>query len=242
MTRPEQKEFEGAVLSRLQKGMDLHLEVVETGREAPDFVVSLEGRRIGVEVAEAVDQSVASADPELSRLSNEVHQELNRRGFNIVVAGIADYASLPRLRTGKERRRNRDSIIELVKDVVEDLTEARRYGQPELEERYRIDCLWSLKLLPTDSPSYASFSSAPLGSDLMPQVQKTLTEKGGKLAEYRRNAAVSEVWLVLAAGRGNARALESSIVRQTTYDSDFDRVFWVDEFDGAVFEVQVRPV
>jgi hypothetical protein len=71
-------------------------------------------------------------------------------------------------------------------------------------------------------------------------LQKELDRKKGKRARYQQSYA--EVWLLLVSTFGEPSSwLEmTDSVRDSTYESEFDRVFLLSSFPHAVFEIHLR--
>jgi hypothetical protein len=220
--------------------------------ERPDFLIEAQPRRIGIEVIEyhvqepdedrgSETRAQEAKEDKVLRLASEQHRS---RGLPPVVVSVVWHPH-----RALDSRRRTELVTDLAKLVQEHLPESshsitiRRRHHPAW--RSLPEEVASLTVVLRESISKNSWTSVRAGfvpTLTPPDLQKVLWDKEVKVSSYRRQC--EEVWLLIVA-RGfepstfGDLGLEVGVCR---FESDFDRVFFLHYFDGAVTELRTRKV
>lgn len=237
------KQRELGLLTTFARVANLDIKVIEFEREAPDFVISFEGRRIGLEVTELfIDGDGRSLQPQArssigSRIAMRARSRYEQLGGKPLHVSIG-------LTLGNELRSvNRDQLAESLAEFLLAL-------DPPLDQyvswqrSYQDDPLPAevhyLHILAVPSWSMAHWYVpesgwvAPLEEGLL---QAVVDEKAAKLSDYQRAAA--EIWLLIAVKGWSASQLFEirSNLRPERVTSPFSRTYYLSAFDGQVLRL-----
>ena len=236
MTRDSKKRRERAALDFLIDQVDLGISVSEVvERESPDFLVrGADGSTFGVEVVELADGGLAAGMAGYRRLKAELEARMKAEDLNVLVSLRTRGGFLPRLNEGPVTRSHVDGLYQLVAAHVAADEGERAYERDELRPR-GIDWIVRVGIYPSGEPAVMA-NAQTVGFGLPSHVQKHVDAKNAKVETYRENVD-GPVWLLLLGGVRFASGVWSELIRDRRLESDFDRVFYVDAYDGAAFEV-----
>jgi hypothetical protein len=237
------KQRELSLLMTFARVANLDIKVVESEREAPDFIVDFEGRRIGLEVTELfIDGDGRSLQPQArTSIGNRIAMRARSRYEQL--GGKPLHVSIG-LTLGNELRSvNRDELAESLAQFLLAL-------DPPLDQfvswrpSYQNDPLPAevhyLHILAVPSWSMAHWHVpesgwvAPLEEVVL---QAAVDEKAAKLSDYHRAAA--EIWLLIAVKGWSASQLFEirSNLRPERVSSPFFRTYYLSAFDGRVLRL-----
>ena len=236
MTRAEQEDRETRHVLAMLAG--LRLEVVDRGKKMapplPDFEVQFaDGRRVGVEVTEAVDGDVAAAwGGARSRLEREIVRCLEREAPTMAataylhVDALLDLERDPRLLAATAAKIAAIARVKSPGGLAP--TNGVKLGLPGLRH---------LELQRADRP-WASISSSamPLG---WPAIQRAIDQKVGKLDEYRALGA-HEYWLLVVGGRVLSGYVGMADAQARVFESSFDQTVFLDSSEGTCVILKTR--
>lgn len=214
-------------------------------REAPDFVIKVESRLVGVEVTElhyddggpiALKAAESICDGVVAEAWS-LYKVLGGRPVHVSFL-FSNGAELKRMRRDQAARTLAEFMLGL-DPPLDNLLDLRRYGSDPFPA---VDELIGLHILAVDEWPKAIWHAlkggwvAPL-EDL--RIQGEVDAKAPKIDIYRK--AASEVWLVIATlGRGPSQFfhIPSGTTRLgPTVRSAFDRTFYLSGFEGKVYEL-----
>ncbi|MBX3705677.1 MAG: hypothetical protein KF911_03505 [Pseudomonadales bacterium] len=237
------KKRELDLLVTFARTANLDIRVVESEREAPDFILDFEGRRIGLEVTELFVEGDGRALQPQARTSIGNRIAMRARSRYEHHGGKPLHVSIG-LTLGNELRSvNRDQLAEGLAQFLLAL-------DPPLDEFvswrpcYHNDPLPAevhyLHILAVPSWSMAHWYVpeagwvAPLEEAAL---QAKVHEKAAKLSDYHRAAA--EIWLLIAVKGWSASQLFEirSDLRPERVSSPFARTYYFSAFDGRVLRL-----
>ena len=208
-------------------------------REAPDFVLDVEGRPVGLEVTEVFVQN--DGDPMQPRVGEAIVDEIVARARRTYeqAAGKPLHVSFGFVTNSDMRRINRRGAAEAIANFLLDLDppmgELVKWKRVAVRPDPLPEQLTFMHILAVSAPSMAHWWApragwvAPLITGLL---QPSVDEKAKKLAQYRQ--VVQENWLLLAIeGRAPSQFFEPS-EEIPAVSSPFDRTYLVSLFAGTV--------
>lgn len=240
MSGLSKKQRELSLLTAFAKAADLKINVLESERESPDFVVAFEGRRIGVEVTELfIENNGRSFQPHArtsigSRIATRARQRYEELGGKPVHVSIG-------LTLGDElRNAKRDVLAESLAQFLVSLDPPLNQAiswHPAFENDPLPPEVHYLNILAVRSWSMAHWYVPESGWAVPLEVgilQAKVDEKASKLSSYRQT--ISEVWLLIAAkGTSAAQFFEiRSDLRPELVKSPFARTYYLSAFDRLV--------
>lgn len=205
-------------------------------REAPDFLVEIDGRNVGVEVVEARDARAASARGAMKRLCRRAEADLSTAGFKVVVwvrfrAGAAEHLET----NPAELDRQVAALVRLCTDHVQQRRSRHYYDEHELE-RAGVGWINHVTIYENEEAVVGwTHSSRGQRSGV---IQAAIDAKATKLLTYR--SVVSEVWLLLVGGGGIGAAIDIHEA-EDSFVSPFDRTFFLELYEGKCVELETVP-
>lgn len=228
------KDRERGFVSAFLKLSNLPARILEE-REAPDFILEVEGRSVGLEVTEVFRGS--NGGPEQPRQTESVINEIILRARRVYEdrGGKPLHVSIGFHSRGEMRHVSRTEaadklatfLLELDPPVDQVVEWRRRAIDPDaLPEQIAFISVIAVPV-PTMAHWWAPQAGwvAPLVAELL---QPSINEKSRKIAQYR--CAVPEVWPLLAIeGRSPSQLFEPSS-EVPTVASPFDRTYLISTF------------
>jgi hypothetical protein len=212
---------------------------VTSSREAPDFALTLDAKRIGVEVTEIYYPALTVGRSPQARESIEDRIVATARRIYAQVGGR--HVHLSALFGGgvNVTRINRDSTAQAIAKLVATLplNELSHTAWKNDYEDSNLDALAYLNVLPVPAESMSHWCVARAGwvAPLTSQViQAAIEEKNRKVSMYRQH--FDELWLLLATDTGKPSQMFAFDVPTTNegLTSLFDRTYLFRIFPGAV--------
>jgi hypothetical protein len=210
--------------------------------DAPDFAGTLaDGRPFGLEVVTLTDQGLAHGGSVLNdKLMPELEAAATAAGVNAIFA----------LHLGEWQERplgDRDRRRKVIADLVEF---ARGAGGQERQsdDVDKVDGVDTVTIYPSDDGVHVWPFRRAWGRGVN-EIQACITAKDAKAGTYRQRLAVgAPLWLLLVSGTTYANGV-SAPPRHLTYDTKFDRVFFLDHWPvrsgksaNTVVELRIRRV
>lgn len=221
------------LLTRLDVGIEIE-NVVE--RESPDFEVhGRYGTVIGVEVVEVVESSVAAGMAGFERLRAELQRAMDEAGLRLAVMLQTGGGFIPKLNEGGVAASHAAGLLVLLRQHEAEGRGPCTYLRRELRG-HGVEWIMRAIVSPAEAPAVGRIARRS-GIGLMPVVPQLVQEKEAKLDGYRA-AIGGPVWLLLVAGTQFAAGVWSETLRHRALRSSFDRLFYVDAYDSAAFEVE----
>lgn len=236
MTRAEQEEREARHVLAMLAG--LRLAIVDQAKKMapplPDFEVQLaDGRRVGVEVTEAVDRDVAAAwGGAGARLEREVVRCLEREAPTMAATAYLHVEAL--LDLERDPR-----LLEATAAKIAAIARVKSPGglAPTNGGKLGLSGLRHLELQRADRPWASICSSAmPLG---WPVIQRAIDQKVGKLDGYRALGA-HEYWLLVVGGRVLSGYVGMPDAQGRVFESSFDQTVFLDSSEGSSVMLETR--
>lgn len=236
VTRQVVKDLERAALDALVAHVDLGTQIDVVPDESPDFLLTVDGQVIGVEVVELVDNGMAAGMASYRTMAADLKTKLVAGSLNVTIRLRTREGFIPKLVGAKVRKANLNGLLSLAQAHVASGADTVTYDTQQLRS-HGVE--WLIKAtFSTGRPDVHEFASS-VGFGLSAQVQHHVDAKEKKLPEYRKKCS-GEVWLLMIAGTRFASGIWSETVRGAVFQSGFDRIFYVDGYDNAVFEVGVE--
>ncbi len=239
MARPEQTRDERGFLNAFLDLTSRSCSAIDH-RDAPDFLLTLDGRRLAIEIVEVIDPDVRQGYMALRRLKDAVTQGLVRERLHASVIISVDEG---RARAHHERpalvRENTGVILTLVRKLSLLGKGSIRLDGRALKD-HGIQSIRQLSLCYSRRPlaAWALHGAGLLARDL----QRAIARKDGKVASYRMSTPAEEHWLLVVGGHTTGASLDAHEAREPGFRSDFDRVFFLDCYESQVVELSlVRP-
>ncbi|MFL5310304.1 MAG: hypothetical protein ACJ79H_07630 [Myxococcales bacterium] len=235
----DQQATEVRHVTRFLELAGFHANVIPGDR--PDCVLVIEGRRIGLEHRELIEEDLASNEPNLAWLEKELSAELARRGLDPHFhVSMSANAAAPFFR----RRRQVARLVGEVADFAEALAASVTFdaplqiSAPELARKgiVELDFLRFERRRAFDAGPLAYVSRGfwgPVDAALVEAVRG----KEQLLAAYVGDASLQEIWLLLVTGDAWQQATDSAFTRQTRVETAFHRVYLMDVRTGEVQRV-----
>jgi hypothetical protein len=221
---------------------------VEHG-DAPDAVLHLASRSVGVEVVSSVDNSWAQAWTwTRESMSPAITSELVRRGVRCLVdyeLEVPEHFPPDEQPLSRAQRRQRNAWRIALPQALAELADSSpgvRVGRGELEAR-GVTGLRSVRIQPSGTPCALPTFYWPGRDDYEGVAVARLRAKEKKLSQYReRHPHLHELWLAIGPfGPGVMEDGGFSFLLNRAYATPFTRVFLVDPaVAGAVVEVSPR--
>ena len=216
----------------------LPAQIVEVDHEAPDFILRLEGRKIGLELTEIFIESESGSIQPRARESigrrvaaqaRQRYEELAGKPVHVTIE-LSLGPELLKLNRAKTAEQLAAFILALDPPLGQYVAWQRaRLNDPLPSEIQYLHILavpsWNMAHWYVPSSGWV----APLTEQI---IQASIDEKWKKLGQYR--VAASESWLVVAIEGASASQLfdRLSDVRPEAIVSPFDRTYFLSVFDG----------
>jgi hypothetical protein len=211
-------------------------------RERPDFRIDLnDGTVVGLEVVETVDGDAATAERWTDHLCDRIQEQLTAAG-TLVMVNLSFVEAQGNLLADTAQMR------EVAKTV------ARYIGQMSFP-RDGTTCAVTADELQTagipfmDGMDVCSTENGPSvlndhtrqGAH-QPFLEDVIREKTLKLASYRKELPEAQAfWLLIVAGAQPGAAFLHGVARRYTYQSGFDRTFYLDRWSDKAFPLTTVP-
>jgi hypothetical protein len=241
MTKSAQKEKERRQVSLFLSCAGLHAEVLET--ERPDFVLSIEGEKIGLEVRELTDRFLMASHANTERHVEEQLREAVLKMKRPVVLIIALRENLAAFR----EREVANSFVERVRWYIQGADEHGEDVEIRITDRARLSGMgltevaaFAITTLEVGEQPLVSISQIIMsfGGDTS-LIKVAHSDKEPKLAEYRRNTGALRQWLLLVTGENLGQPLIfDSIPEDFKFTSGFERIYVLDTRMRAVKQLQ----
>ncbi len=216
---------------------------VEYG-DAPDAVVTIDGRQVGIEHCELTEQDLASNKPNIDSLEPTLKEELKKlplAGDLHVGIGVDAHAS----HYFRKRSTVRELAVRLARFAHEheaNVTSDARldFNIPELE-RLGFPGLRTLILSRVRIPGGPHVTVTPgYWGPVESSVVAAIEKKEQRLPAYKEKKTLAECWLLLVTGESWTQATDSALTEWLRIDSDFDAVFLMDTRTGQVQRLDER--
>lgn len=219
-------------------------QVVDDDRETPDFLLSVDGRIVGVEVTEIfVDNdggpdNPAAIEANVDRVVAEAWKFYRDQGGRPVHASFGFHTGMVRNMRRRDTAQKLAAFVaglELPKDRHLSLTPYSGDPFPDVPELAFLNLLaverWELAVWTSPKAGFV----APLTAQVL---QEAIDRKRGRIDDYR--AAAPEVWLLIGtSGHGPSQFFElhPSEDLRSGLVSPFDRTYLLHGFAGRVIEL-----
>jgi hypothetical protein len=240
VTRDHAKRQEREALELFLARCDLGIAPTDIiDRERPDFELRFEnGQRCGLEVARLVDGPLAAGMAGGLRLKRELLSRLAEDGLGVLAVLRVRDGFISLLNRSGVPQSHADGLNRLVRDHVEQERGDASYPRSALQE-YGVEWVHKVTLRARDEPAVGIVSGV-MGLGLEARTLSIVDAKNALLPVYRQNVP-GDQWLLLVAGTQFAGGVDSESMRERLIRTDFDRVFYVDGYDGAAFELETVP-
>lgn len=213
-------------------------------REAPDFEIHLEERRVGVEVTELFHapqpgqlplQAADSISAEIVKRAERLHADAGGPSLRVSVAFSH------RKKLGSVRKnRAAQMLLEMVQRMLLQpgtVLDWRPCYREDLEYAEVFSHVHIYRQPQTFKPHWLVAAAgwvAPLTSEL---VQARIDQKAPRLAQYK--ASLPEIWLLIGVlGRDPSQFFDVDTSQlNVTMNSPFDRTYYLDSFRGVAIEL-----
>jgi len=241
--RVDQQATEVRHVTRFLELAGFHANVIPGDR--PDFVLVMEGRRIGLEHRELIEEELASNEPNFAWLEKELSAELARRGLDPHFhLSMSANAAAPFFR----KRRQVARLVGQVADFAEALAASvtvdapLQVSAPELAGKgiVELDFLRFERRRAFDAGPLACVSRGSWGP-VDAAVIEAVRGKEQLLRAYAGDASLEEIWLLLVTGDAWQQATDSELTEQTRVETAFDRVYLMDLRTADVQRVDDHP-
>jgi hypothetical protein len=213
-------------------------------REAPDFEIEVEARRIGVEVTELFHspqpgqlplQAASSISAEIVQRAQRLHAAIGGPSLRVSVA-FSDRRGLGSIRRDQAAQALLDIVHETLLQPGTALDWRPRYKE-DLKRAEVFSHVHIYRQPPTIQPHWLVVAAgwvAPLTAEL---VQSRIDQKALRMAQYQ--SALPEIWLLIGVlGRDPSQFFEvDSSQPNVTMNSPFHRTYYLDLFRGVALEL-----
>ena len=192
--------------------------------ERPDFIVNMDGKKIGMEVTRLMDEESAKKESHWKEICIKIKSELSARGFEGLSINILQRKNcLPK---GEEKSVIVNSIIKKIE---------KQHSKDKIKVDYFEDLnkyVTKILLHKTNTPEL--FVSQSTGGYVKEECSKIIQEKiflkNDKLRDYKKH---DEMWLLLVADNFKESGFfePSDKDLNVVYKSMFDRVFYFNHFE-----------
>jgi hypothetical protein len=240
------KHREGYLLQAFLRLSGINAQIVEADGEAPDFILGLDSRRIGLEITEIfVESDNGAIQPRAResigrRIADQAHQRYEQLGGKPVhvTIGLSLGAELRDLNRSETAERLANFILALDPSPDQYIAwHPPSLNNPLPSEVHYLHILavpsWNMAHWYVPSSGWV----APLTAEIL---QASIDEKSNKLEQYR--LAAPESWLLVAIEGWSASQLfdRLSEVRPEALQSPFDRTYFLSAFDGFLRQLAHR--
>ena len=232
MTNAAQRAAERRHLEQLLHAESLDATIERHG-DAPDFILRLGDWRIGLDHTELNDELLSRAAARVKSFEASLLAELRRDGVGVDIEvtvlpteGAALFAYLGRKDVAKLARRigelSARAQVGLQPGASTDVGAANvamLHGGIEIVAVQRIESLRSGPLCHVQTAHWGTGDDAVLAA---------IRTKELRLAKYRGDESLVEVWLLLVIGDTASQIVDLRLVRDELFDSGYDRVYLLD--------------
>lgn len=194
--------------------------------DSPDAVLTIGGRRVGLEHRELEEEVLRANDVNLRDFEDLLLHELERLGVRLFV-GIGLSADAPQFR----KRRDVEALARRVTAWARDhVSEAPLRPSPAWLHKHGFPELVLLSIEPSDEPEAVVTPAAwgPGATSVLPAIRA----KEVKLARYR--ATVTEAWLLLVTGATWTQMTDIALTTGLEVESLFEAVYLLDLRESRV--------
>ena len=210
-------------------------------KDNPDFLVTYGNEILGIEFTEIYKEE------KLNELKPRVHEAIKERIVNRACQKAIDSKLPPlhvRIHFSKIVKKKRENF------VTEKLFHIVEANCPKIGESIRLDFhnsipeefhLISINNMPGCNKHSWHFTEASfVYTDFSDQLQKMISSKAEKLPRYLEHCKTC--WLVIAAlgATGSSLYEFSEQMNQHSYNSHFEKVFFIDSFSGDLRELNLN--
>lgn len=242
MTKFEQKEKERRQVRLFLSCAGLHAEVLET--EPPDFVLSIEGEKIGLEVRDLTDRFLMASHANTERRVEEQLREAVLKMKRPVALTISLRENLVAFR----KREVINSFVDRVRWYIQGADEHSEEVKIQITDRAHLNAIGL-----TEVAAFA-ITTLSLGEHPLVSVSQIIMGFGGdtslievahadkepKLDKYRRNTGTSRQWLLLVTGENLSQPLIfKGISEDFRITSGFERIYVLDARTHTVKQLQI---
>lgn len=220
MTRPEQRETERRHIAMFLQLAGLAASSLEQG-DAPDAVVTIGGRRVGLEHAELVQEDIATNKVNIDALVPLVTRRLASLGVRLHVRLTLSDASAPMFR---KRRKLEEFAARVARLAKSHQANAALQTGGHSVRKHGLRHVVMFTLFPSDQPTASGL--VVIRGHGVPGVRDAVKRKDAKIARYREN--VDQVWLLLVTGEHWTQPTEWFLTRDLQIESAFDAVYLLD--------------
>jgi hypothetical protein len=210
-------------------------------RESPDFALVLPDEGVvGLEVEETVDHGTAAGNAAMNRLCSDLKTTLTARRLAVSVMPSFYWACSELVAPAKVRRAHVKKLADLIeqrppptdgKRVTFNQEELTAAGAPFVDHMH----VWA------SDETIVGWGHHRPGPN-MPFLDDKIRQKDERLDDYRRNMPdAKEFWLLLVAGAHDASGILHFVAIDYTYQTRFDRVFYLDLQKDNAFAMRVSP-
>jgi hypothetical protein len=231
--REERKQLERFV--ELSGAVPSGVSVVE--REAPDFLLKHRDWCVGVEVRALTDEALAKG----ASFAAQLEEQLNEVVRDLGTEGIRPHVHVGVFQGGPARaergwvEETAAQLAELVRGQARQGLDRKEYGQDRLREAGITQIRTVVVELGDESK--VTLGHLPAGAKA-PSVEKAIEDKNARVPSYRESVPdAREIWLLLVLGGRLANGVDSSAIRERSFDSDFDRVYLLDLDRAAILQL-----
>lgn len=211
--------------------------------EKPDFIIEVEGKKIGVEVTELlISDKMKQHESTVSIICKKTQEKLQANLTDKYLQVSPGFKRLPSI-----NRLNRESFSDKLVEAVLNNLPNEDSAMITLRNTYEND-----DVIP-DELNYMHIITSPtmtkhfvkevdggyFEEDLLNKFQNILNKKEKKLSRYVKR--YDDIWLLITAQGFNASSLvdpsDESILH--TYKSSFDKAFYFQLFDKSFFELKL---
>jgi hypothetical protein len=210
-------------------------------RESPDFELTLDdGTLVGLEIEETIDQSAASGRASMERFCRALENELIKRKLSLFVVpsfswDAANLIAPPVVREGHVRA---------VADLIERHCLAGTRQELDDIDQESLSALGAPFICGLTVQSAAATAVGWGHHRPGPNwafVDDMIRHKDRLVPKYRNNMArAGAFWLLLVAGSTPAGVVWGAVARDHRYQTQFDRVFFMDANGGSPFELMIE--
>jgi len=218
---------------------------VEYG-DAPDAVLLVEGRRVGLEHCELTEQDLAENSPNIRALESVLQNELEKLGLGdslIVGVGLKAAAPLFRKRSQVEALAVRFARLAFEQASALSVGEEVVVNAPALAQHGFADllCLTITRFQPGDPRGVpAVFVTPAFSGPGESSARASIRAKERRLPAYKVAKALHEVWLLLVTGESWIQATNSVRTEHLQLASKFDAVYLMDVRTGHLQRLDER--
>lgn len=197
---------------------------IESFGESPDFLINFRGEKIGIEHRIIINDKEKSYEGFFENVFRHAEIELRKdKSIPNFLANCWLYDNIEYKQ--KQKNDNIQLVISLIKEYLFTNT---------LRENNLIERIYSMPHSRIDlCPNFGAWIQKYLSTEIL---QKAINEKEKKLLEYKET--IKDVWLLLVIGGTNASSYELYKNMQYNIQSNFDKVFLLEDHKNQLYQVK----